>query len=367
MAINGLLSRFTAAVFAILFCILILEFGLKNIGRGPNNTHKGIYEAYKDFYKLKKNIKKKIISSSGTYNIYTNSFGFRDMKPGDIELKNKPFYIFLGASDVFGDGMDYEKTFVGIFSDYASTKGIETLNMAVGGQPFIYQVMLLQDFINKDFSYYPKVVIFCFNDLNIPTFDWRNWKSNDIKVVNGDLFDSKGWILTYIKFQFENYSGTYCFLREKYQKLRQKLTSFRTSPYSEFLDAYSKTNRMHNSDTIDKFESYLKNFEDYCMKYGIIPVYVYMPLADSFRFNEILKEIGKDPEGYDTDYYENLMQRYCEKRKVQLIDLKPLLNEHYNEGRKLRFDLDAHYNIYTNKVIGEYIIKEIFHTDINDK
>jgi len=365
MVLNGFFSRFIASVFTVLFCISILELGLRYNGKGPSSIFEGTYEAYKDFYRLKKNVKKKYSYPSYSYNVYTNSYGFRDIKTGERDITNKPFYVFLGASDVFGNGVDYEKTFVGIFSEYASKKGIEIINMAVGGQFFIEQEILFKNFITES-KQSPKVVFFVLNDLHIPQFDFRN---KNILVIDGNLLDKNHWKSAYVKLLIEANSGAYCYLREKIRKLQFKWTKFLPKYKSpEFIEIYSRTNRMHDPMIVANFEQYFERFEEFCGNYGIIPIYIYLPLSDSFRFNEIIENLGKNPQEYDTDNSEVIIQRYCEKRKVRLVDLKPELRQYYNEGKKLRFDLDAHYNEFANRVIGEYLVKEIFETNaINNR
>ena len=99
----------------------------------------GIYEQAGDSFRLKKNVSKVIRYPAFTYTIYTNELGFRDSSTGPRELRERPFDVFLGASDVFGNGVEYAESFVGIVAAAAATKGREVLNLATGGHYFLEQ------------------------------------------------------------------------------------------------------------------------------------------------------------------------------------------------------------------------------------
>jgi hypothetical protein len=340
----------------VVLCIGLLEIGLRSIGRSPSNTSEGIGEAYKDFYRLKKNIEKGIRWPSYSYTIYTNSFGFRDRAVGSRDLDGKPLYVFLGASEVFGNGVEYEKTFVGVFSQQAASKGIEVLNMAIGGHYFLDQEILLKDFISET-GKTPAVVFHCVNDLHIPKFDRRN---ESIVVKNGHLLDEQGWRMAYVRLLVGDVSAAYCFFRNAARSLQAKWTSYQAMDKSpEFIQIYSRENRMHKPETVAQFENYLMEFEGFCREKGITPVYVYIPLSDSFRLDDLLRGLGKDPREFDTSYYEKLMESYCAKRGVKLVNLRPALKSLFDQGKSLRFELDPHFNEPANRVIGDYLAESV--------
>jgi hypothetical protein len=41
------------------------------------------------------------------------------------------------------------------------------------------------------------------------------------------------------------------------------------------------------------------------------------------------------------------------------VDLEPMLQERYDRGEKLNFDLDAHFNGPTSKAVGEYLYQSL--------
>ena len=162
------LNRTLLIFFVLIFCLSLLEIGLRVIGRMPSNMTDGIFEQYGNSYRLKRNIRKVTNWPSFSYITYTNSFGFRDKKVGERDVNNKPYYIFLGGSDAFANGVNYEDSFVGIFAEAASKNNIDILNMAVGGHFFEDQKTIFMKFMNNA-PRKPSMIILCMN-INIVSF-----------------------------------------------------------------------------------------------------------------------------------------------------------------------------------------------------
>jgi len=76
----------------------------------------------------------------GVYPYRTNSLGFRDRLPRQVELAPRgPRVLFMGDSFTEGVGVAYEQTFVGIVDAAFAARGVEVLNAAVSlYSPTIY-------------------------------------------------------------------------------------------------------------------------------------------------------------------------------------------------------------------------------------
>lgn len=74
------------------------------------------------------------------YPIFTNSMGFKDRGIRNVPLKSdRARILFIGDSFTEGQGMTYEKTFVGLIGDALAEKGVEVLNAAVSSYaPAVY-------------------------------------------------------------------------------------------------------------------------------------------------------------------------------------------------------------------------------------
>ncbi len=357
MSIKILLEKLSVIILAIFLSIVILEIGLRINGKIPSNMISGINEQYGSSYRLKKNVVKEINWPAFSYTVCTNSFGFRDKSIGERDIDNSPYYVFLGASEVFGNGVDYEETFIGIFDGFVSRYGIKVLNMAIGGHHFLDQESLFKDFLSNT-NRKPEKVFFCVNALHIPKFDRRN---DHVIIKSGFLFKKDSWKIAYIRRMIGNFSSAYCFIRDSVRKFQTKYFNFQPRGNShEFIEIYSKSNRMHDTSNVKRFEAYLDSFNKYCFTNNIEPIYVYTPLTDSYRLPDILSSIGENVNDYDTDYYERLMDSYCKRNQLKFINLRPVLQSYYDQGTELRFKLDPHYNKFTNRILGEYLIHHVF-------
>jgi hypothetical protein len=355
-----MIKKAAIIIFTILTCMGMLELGLRAIGRIPTNTTDGIAEEFGDSFRLKKNMTKQFNYPAFSYTVYTNAYGFRDKATGEKDLRTHPFLAFLGASEVYGNGVDFEDTFVGIFAQGASQRGFEVVNLAVGGHYFLDQEDLLKDFI-KNTGLRPSTVFLCANALHIPKFDRRN---HNIIVKNGYAIDKNGWRIAYLKLLAGENSAAYCFFRDGIRRIQERYMNYELKEDSyEFLQIYSKSNKIRDPERIEEFYDYLTEFNMYCRENGINLVIVYLPLSDSFNLKEIVRKLGADPENYDSSFYEELIESYCRSNGIKLIDVRPILERSNNEGREIRFKLDPHYNKYANRIIGEFLTQEFFHSE----
>lgn len=357
-----MLKKIGVVSLTVLACLIMLEIGLRAVGRRPTNMTDGTAEQNGDSFRLRKNASKIIHYPAFTYTVHTNELGFRDKSTGPKALQGKVFYTFLGASDVFGNGVEYEDSFVGIFAEEASKKGIEVVNLAVGGHGFLDQEDLLKEFID-DTGYTPAAVLFCVNALHIPVFDKRN---KNIVVKGGYPIDREGWRIAYLRLMAGNISSAFCFFRDGMRRIQEKYLDYQVSSKSpEFIRAYARSNSIRSPERVRAFGEYLSGFEAFCRQNDIDLIYVHLPLSDSFRLNAILAQIGADPDDYDASFYETLMRSHCEKAGLPLVDLHPVLRRHFDEGRELRFKLDPHFNVFGNRVIGEYLVKAVLDDPID--
>jgi hypothetical protein len=352
------MKRSAATILStLLVCFGGLELGLRAVGRGPTNMADGIAAQYGDSFRLKKNITKIVKYPAFTYTVHTNAYGLRDASTGLRDLGSRPFCVFLGASDVFGNGVDYEASFVGIFAAAAAERGLDVLNLAVGGHYFLDQEDLLKDFM-AEARLTPRTVFLCVNALHIPKFDRRN---RHIVVKSGYVMARKAWPVTYVRLLVGNVSSAFCFFRDGIRSIQQRyFHSEVTEKSPEFLQIYDKANPIRQPERIRQFEEYLDGFETFCREMGIELIYVYLPLSDSFNLPRMLEQLSLDSNAFDASFYEDLIREHCRRAGARLINPRPNLERCFAEGHALRFKLDPHFNPFANKVIGDHLAREVF-------
>jgi hypothetical protein len=350
-------KKAAVVLLTVLACLIMLELGLRAIGRAPTNMADGIADQYGDSFRLKKNVTKVIKFPAFSYTVHTDEFGFRAKAVGPRDLQDRRFCVFLGASDVFGNGVDYEDSFVGVFADEASRRGLDVLNLAVGGHYFLDQESLLKEFMGRT-GLRPTTIFQCVNALHIPKFDRRN---RNIIVKSGYVIDKAGWRIAYLRLMAGNISSAFCFFRDGIRRIQERYLNYEVTEKSpEFLQIYAKGNDIRKPERIRAFYEYLEGFESFCRENAIDLVYVYMPLSDAFKLPEMVKQLGLDPDGYDASFYEDLIRSHCEKNGIRLIEPGTALKPYFDQGKGLRFKLDPHFNAFANKVIGDYLVEQVF-------
>ncbi|MDH7513870.1 MAG: hypothetical protein QHH14_13065 [Clostridiales bacterium] len=345
----------TVILISLLFCFLILEICLRILGQAPSNITEGVYEQDEGSYRLKKNIKKLTKWPSLNYITYTNQFGFRDKSIGGRQIKDKPYVIFLGTCETYGSGVNYEKTYVGIIDNLLNKNGIEVLNLAVPGHFLRDQERLLMNFL-KTINRKPDKVLICVSQVTLAAFDKV---ISHTLVKNGYLFKKNSNIIPYIRVTLANNSASYCFFRDRIRQIIVRVFGQRARIANEFFDLFSKKGKLADPRTQELFFSYLEELDRKVEQEGIIPVYVYLPIIDTFNLEELLIKNGKDPLNFDISIYSDLLEAHCANNKVNFVNLQPILKDLHQQGKTLKIDFHPYFNENAHKIIADVIYKEL--------
>ena len=333
----------------LLVCLAILEVGLRVAGRLPSNTTYGIYEQHGSGYRLRRNLTKLTRTPSFTHTIFTNSMGFRDRAPGDRKLGTVPYIAWVGDSIAFGNGVEYEQSFVGVFDELAAERGIESVNLAVGGHRLTDQEEVLSEFLDT-VPVRPSWVVVVFTAVGMTTFEQRY---DDIFVKNGYLFPVKGWLGPYLTITLGNASSAYCFVRDGIRKVQGRFSSGDSKSKLQALESlFSKKGPWAGTEVPARFEARLVRLDERIRRAGAEPVYIYMPSSVDLHAKEFLAVPGRNEGDYDFEVFQELLRRHAERAGIRLVNLLPVLRSHQDAGEELAFMRDPHYNVAANRLIG---------------
>jgi hypothetical protein len=329
----------------------MLEIGLRATGRYRIGSVGGFWEEGGVSYRLKRNVTKRVEWPAMSFTVYTDDLGFRYKRPGPRPLGTRPHYVVLGSSEVFGNGLDYEQTFIGVMSEKLERDGIDVVNMGVGGHHLLEQKSLFEAYASSATSK-PHKVIIVFNPLFIGGYDDIH-KNTTIKM--GELFPKDSWRLPLVKTFLSDVSANYRFFRDKFRNAQ--MTYFAQGDYSLafYVERYSKKHPIRTADKTKDFLRQVRDLEQRIRSLGATPVCVYSPAVGGFLLNKLKASGELDGSLFDTEFFPNLAQRHCAAEGIQFINLEPLLQKKYDRGEKLNFDADAHFNGPTSQVIGEYL------------
>ncbi len=335
-------------------CLVFLEMGLRVTGRQPSNVTDGIFEQHGTSYRLRKNISKVSRTPSFSCTIDTNSFGFRDRAPGQRMLAG-PYSAFVGDSITFGNGVDYDDSFVGVFARFAETRGGDVVNLAVGGHRLLQQEELLRDFMTSA-EKKPSRVIIVFTPQLMAFFELRD---SGVIVKQGYLFDRNSWFVPYLTVMLGNTSSSYCFFRDGVRRLQSRMFPSGSRGALEILEIFSKEAPIATPAVARRMEERLTEIDELVRRFGAKPIYVYMPTSADLRADEFLSLAGRRPEQYDFLVYYDLLRKHCEQAGIQLVNLLPALQAQHAARKTLSFLQDPHYNATANHLIGQVLYDSI--------
>jgi len=335
--------------------VILLEFGLRIAGRSPTNMTDGFFVQYDDSYRLRPNLTKVTRWPGYSYVAHTNQYGFRDRSQDAHDVEGEPYAVFLGASQTFGNGVEFEDSFVGIVAEWLSLQGIDTLNMAIGGHHLVEQENLLRDFLS-DVGTMPEYVFVCLDPVMISKFDTSH---DDVIVKAGYVFNRDNWLLPYVRVMLGNISAAYGFVRDNFRRAQARFNQAPDTGNDFYLGLYGDNNPIHSATVVARLFARMDALVSYVQSEGATPVFVYVPTVASLTIQEVAADAGLDPARYDPLYYGNLVKEYAESRGVLYINPHALLFRLHDEGMKLSFDLDAHYNKETNAIVGNYVTDQL--------
>jgi hypothetical protein len=283
--------------------------------------------------------------------VHTDQYGFRSKAEGTRRIGGRPYYAVLGSSDVFGNGLDYEQTFIGVLAGKMEQEGIDVVNMAVPAHQLVEQYSIFQHYVASA-SPPPQVVLICLNPLSVGSYDEIH---PDIVVKWGNLYDKNKWKAAFARKTLEDVSATYRFFRDAFRTLQLRYSKPTDYDLEFYRKAYSTQHRIRTPARKADFLGRLKELEAFIRDLKATPVCVYFPTVGGYLLNE-LKTQGKiDGQQVDTAFFVDLLHGHCDAEGVHFINLEPLLLNLYRKGEKLNFDLDGHFNGPTSRVIGDYL------------
>lgn len=333
----------------VLVCLGMLELGLRMMGRLPSNTTDGIFELHGSSYRLKANQTKLSRTPSFTCTIHTNAYGLRDRAPGPRRLGPEPYFAFLGDSLTFGNGVDYDDSFVGVFAGLARARGRDAVNLAVGGHRLSDQEERLEEFLAVA-PQKPSHVVVMFTPPLVAMFELRYL---DLVVKNGYLFSRSDWIVPYVTVMLGNASSAYSLFRDDIRHLQSRLfPSHRVRTALELVQIFARDAPAATPAVAERLEAKLASLDGQIRRAGAVPVYVYLPSSADLRMDEIVRSLGHEADQYDFSLYLRLLKRHCERAGIRLVDLQPGLRREQARGKPLSFVHDMHYDRDTNRVIG---------------
>ncbi len=359
-----------------IFLYLISDFLFSRFYFKQSVDHK-CYEHVNNgtFYKMKKNCfaNMRLISSIDSFKVYTDKNGYR--YSGNERLHKDENIIFLGDSQTFGVGSNWENTFVGMLEK--KFKKYNFFNLSVPSySPAVYNYSL-KKFLEKHNININK--IFVLIDLTDVSDEANRWEIIEEmpNLKNEKIFYKKN--KGFSKFKKENFKGLYL-ISSKIRSYLRKFKSIQAEEYSEkvyqpvngnptgaylytnheILSGCNKKEKKTNWWKCGQIEQGIVNLEDNIIKlankakdleaefYIII-----MPWPDTLNFGQTK---------FDWELFaSNLcVKSNCKKLINVFPEFKKIKEEEANWLKKLYLTNDIHLTKEGNKIVANKIENNVF-------
>jgi len=298
------------------------------------------------------------VSFIGTYELCTNNFGFKS-KCNQVDKKDYQF-AFIGDSFTEGTPIEYDDTFVGLFSEKT---GYKTANLGIASySPKIY-LSKLNFLINEGFKFNHVIIFIDISDF----YDDTNFYSINEELIVSQK-NSRKKSLKRKKFLRKNFPLTnfYMYVLRKYKIKENKLIQIPKDTMPIFNEKTNLKAKWTYSKT-DKLEGYEigisegnKNMTEQMIK-----------LYDILKKNNIDMSLAIYPwphqlnNDVEDSIHVKIWEDFCKKRCENFINYFPIFFDKMNKSsyletyNKYYFQNDPHFNKEGHKVLANKLV-EIF-------
>jgi len=358
------------SIFIVLYLISDLIFSKFFFKQSVD--HK-CYEHLRDgnFYQMRKNCfsNMRLISSIDSFKVYTDNEG-RRFSGKKTKLQDNTA-VFLGDSQTFGVGSNWDDTFVGILEK--KYKDYNFYNLAVPSySPTVYQYKL-KKFIEKNETKIKKIfVLIDLTDVGDEANRWEKF-GEEVNLMNEKIFYKKN--SGFSKFKKDNFKGLYL-IASKIRSLSRKIESKNNTSNYRPVDGnptgayiYTDHQKLMGCDKdekqsefwkcggikmgLDKIESNVIEIGNIASKINSEFYIIIMPWPDSLNF-------GQTKFNWESFNYNLCILSGCKK----LINLFPKFKEiKFNKKNWLEIlylNNDIHLTKFGNSLVAEEIIKNSF-------
>lgn len=350
-------------IFLIFYLSLDVVYSLYYI----KETSYSCYDVSKNFYSLLKNCNKQEKYGKLSYNVKTDINGYR---VGNIKKEaKKDNILFLGDSQVYGVGLDYEDTFIGGLEKKKTNYNF--YNLGVPSYSTLMYKYKLKKFLKTKKT--KKVFIFLdLSDLFGDNFVWgKNIKTNNGKpfLINQDILEKIETGLNDKDFSFKEFKKKYFkgsrmiskYINNFFRQIKKNFKSkniqnniiTKKSNGGEF--TYTPFNDLPNIWKQKKFSQTKLNFKkniieitDDLRSKKIDYYFIIMPWPETLEY------------GQDVFNWEAYINNICNETKCKkVINFFPIFKKikikNKNWVNKLFLENDFHPNKYGSKIITEEI------------
>jgi len=327
--------------------IIAAEVCFRWLGDRPSADMAGLFAPFgAGSYRLAPSVNTSEDLASGYVSCFTDELGLRCDSKRELATKagDSIDVLFLGDSQGFGNGVNFEDTIAGAAAMAASVRGWRLANASVGGHSARNQLELarwLQD--DQKISVGNYVLLFT------PTM-LINCDSYMRETVgqDGRLYDKPKNFLELLAISLKTNSVCYSRVRDAVRNSGIGNIPSASEQFIFGLYGGGPDERRING----TLKAFLGEFSAFAAIHGANVRIVYLPLTVEADFDPVRKAAGTQGISLNRDFPLRILQTVAAELKLPVENLRPELERLHAQGRQLNLKGDYHWDSYVSRTCG---------------
>jgi hypothetical protein len=322
------------------------ELVFRSLGDRPSADLAGLYIPFGDrSYKLGALVDTGADWASGHFTIHTDSLGLRCDRAREFGLKADRVvdYLFIGDSQGFGNGVNFEDTISGSFAAKAAPTS-SVANASVGGHGAMNQLELIK-WLQKEKGISVKNYILLLTPLMVlnPNAYTHAEVGSDGRLY-GERKSPRQMAMIWIK----SHSIVYSRFRDAVRSLGMGAVPSRDDPTVLRIFGTGEPEEVLK----EKLATFLQHFQEYAAAQGANVYLAYVPLTVELDFQGVRNAGLRRGVGVDPTRPFRIAKSAAEKAGMKLIDLHSVLQSMQAKGQILNLIGDFHYAAPVSNACG---------------
>lgn len=345
-------------VLAFVVSLFAAEGVFRLLGDRPVEDPKGLYTQFnKDNYKFVPNATASSRWASGPFSIHTDGLGLRCDASNrySINKGQSVGILFIGDSQGFGHGVNFEDSIAGTIASFAEKRGILVANASVEGHRLLNQLALVR-WLHDD----QDVKINNYVILLTPGMVMSSDLMSDALVgKDGRLYEKsttpREMVLIKLKTYLKTHAMVYPRLRDAVRNLNLGVNPVQDVPF--VLRLYDS--RTPQDIAIGKFSACLKLYCDLANRESATVILVYLPLTVEVDFASVEQSAAARGLALDPGLPLRVCTMAAAKLNLSIYNVTPVLRKASSQGQPLHLKGDFHYNAEISRACAQYLWQEI--------
>lgn len=342
-------------ILAVWACSLfVAELTFRLLGDHPSADLGGLYRAFGDkSYRLAPGVRTGADWASGPFDVVTDSLGLRCDASGRFATKAGTTldFLFVGDSQGFGNGVDFEKTIPGVVAEEAATIGLRSANASVGGHGPFNQVELVRELQDKEGLQVRHYVVLLTSGMAM----YGSGYNRASVGADGRLYAPETAPLQQLLIFLKQSSVAYSRLRNAVRNLGLGATPSADAPF--ILQVYATNGK--EAEARANLKLFLTSLSELGVKNGATVAVVYVPLTVEVEFAGVEAAAGERGMVADRELPRTIVREVTSELGLPLIDLRPVLEAEAAAAKSLHLAGDYHYSDTLSRAAGVEVWRKL--------